>query len=174
MSQETPPSISKAIWTDADFDDMGWHDAAVHGLATRPEDDHTGRLLIDLDYIIEWVPPADGETYFSFWIVPATLVFEHTWDLTLQIDHLDSAGLELELERDHPDARPAPRKQQRLDARGSQLHPRRHLRGLPPIPTQGAHLVAGPTTRHVTTGRHQLRRERLHRIGSTPRPIHKS
>ena len=60
---------------------MGWHDAAVHGLATRPEDDHTGRLLIDLDYIIEWVPPADGETYFSFWIVPATLVFEHTWDL---------------------------------------------------------------------------------------------
>lgn len=98
MSQPTPPNISKAIWTDADFDDMGWHDAAVHGLATRPEDDHTGRLLIDLDYIIEWVPPTEGETYFSFWIVPATLVFEHAWDLTLQIDHLDSAGLELELD----------------------------------------------------------------------------
>lgn len=98
MSQPTPPGISKGIWTEADFDVMGWHDAAVHGVATRPEDDHTGRLLVDLDYIVEWVPPSDGETNFSFWIVPATLVFEHAWDLTLQIDLLGSAGLELQLD----------------------------------------------------------------------------
>jgi hypothetical protein len=108
VSQPTPPSVSKSNWTDADFEDMGWHDATVHALATRPEEDHTGRLLIDLDYIIEWVPPTDGETSFSFWLAPATLVFEHAWDLTLQIDHLDSAGLELELDAVTRTSGPAP------------------------------------------------------------------
>jgi hypothetical protein len=75
---------------------MSWHDATVHALATEPEDHNPGRLLIDLDYIVEWVIPT-GEERVSFWVVPATLVFDHAWDLTVDID-LHSTALELVLD----------------------------------------------------------------------------
>lgn len=96
MSQPAPPLLEKSVWTDADFDDMGWHDATVHAFATEPEDHNPGRLLIDLDYIIEWVSPTGDETQFSFWIAPATLVFDHAWDLTVDIN-LHATALELQL-----------------------------------------------------------------------------
>jgi hypothetical protein len=30
---EHRPTFTKAVWTDADFDQMRWHDCAVHALA---------------------------------------------------------------------------------------------------------------------------------------------
>jgi hypothetical protein len=96
-SHPTPPKLDKSVWTEADFEAMGWHDVAVHALATEAEDHNPGRLLIDLDYIVEWIPPTGDETYFSFWIVPATLVFNHAWDLAVDIA-LHSSALELDLD----------------------------------------------------------------------------
>ncbi len=29
----TGPAVAKTVWTDADFDTMSWHDAAVHAIA---------------------------------------------------------------------------------------------------------------------------------------------
>jgi len=64
---------------------MGWHDCRVHGLSVGEYDDETlppARLLLDLDYIVRWVEPVHGERHFTFWISPATLVFERAWDIS--------------------------------------------------------------------------------------------
>lgn len=65
---------------------MGWHDCAVHAIAFEPALPHPGRLLVDLDYIVEWVCPTAPATSFTFWVCPATLVFAEAWDLVGDID----------------------------------------------------------------------------------------
>ena len=99
------PTLAKAIWTDADFDRMGWHDSAVHALAIEPAPPYPGRLLVDLDYIVEWVCPTPPASAFSFWSCPATLVFDQAWDLAGDIN-LQGFSFELSLnalERCGPD-----------------------------------------------------------------------
>jgi hypothetical protein len=81
--------LSKSVWSAADFDQMGWHDAAIHGLALHTEGESEtllSRLLVDLDYIVRWVHPVPPDGYFSFWVSPATLVFDDVWDLEADID----------------------------------------------------------------------------------------
>lgn len=77
--------LSKATRTDADFAHMGWHDCRVHAISVCVHHDATlppARLLLDLDYIVRWVEPAGNAQPFSFWISPATLVFEQAWNIT--------------------------------------------------------------------------------------------
>ncbi len=62
-------AVEKAVWTDADFDRMGWHDATVHALAFEESDDQAS-LLIDLDYIVRWIEPQPPSRYFSFLVAP--------------------------------------------------------------------------------------------------------
>jgi hypothetical protein len=105
VSTDPTVSITKTIWSQADFPSMGWHDNAVHALAIEPALPHPGRLLIDLDYIIEWVQPISPAKTFNFWICPATLVFDQAWDLSCDID-LSRRSFELALdgiERSAPD-----------------------------------------------------------------------
>ena len=100
------PTLAKTVWTAADFATMGWHDNAVHALALEPAPPYPSCLLVDLDYIVAWVPPTPPGTAFSFWICPATLVFDPAWDLTADID-LRIFSFELSLnaiERSGPDA----------------------------------------------------------------------
>ncbi|MEV7525872.1 hypothetical protein [Streptomyces sp. NPDC091371] len=73
--------LSKSVWSDADFEEMGWHDATVHGLSVQATGKILPHLVLDLDYIVRWVNPVPPETHFSFWVSPATLVFEDVWDL---------------------------------------------------------------------------------------------
>jgi hypothetical protein len=73
------PTVAKTIWTDADFDAMDWHGNAVRAVAFEPAQSDPGRLLLDIDYIVEWVPPEAPATALGFWICPATLVFDHAW-----------------------------------------------------------------------------------------------
>jgi hypothetical protein len=80
-----PSGLSKSVWSDADFAEMGWHDATIHGLSVDAARE-LPRLLLDLDYIVRWVQPAPPSTYFSFWVSPATLVFEDVWDLEGELD----------------------------------------------------------------------------------------
>ncbi len=100
----TAPTVAKTTWTDADFDAMGWHDNAVHAVAFEPGQSDPGRLLLDIDYIVEGVPPEAPATTLSFWICPATLVFDHAWDLTTDIE-LYARSFRLNL---HPIERSAP------------------------------------------------------------------
>ena len=82
----TEPDVAKAVWTEADFDAMSWHDNAIHAVAVEPVPDHPGRLLLDLDYIVGGILPEPPATRVSFWICPATLVFDEAWDLTADAD----------------------------------------------------------------------------------------
>ncbi len=41
--------LSKNLWSDADYEEMGRHDATVHGLYLQRTDDILPRLLVDLD-----------------------------------------------------------------------------------------------------------------------------
>lgn len=89
--------LTKNFWTDADFAEMGWHDATVHGLYVQESDDILPNLCLDLDYIVRWVHPVTPETHFGFWLSPATLVFDGVWDL---VGDLDFGGMAPDLDID--------------------------------------------------------------------------
>ena len=99
------PEVTKTVWTDADFDQMNWHDNEVHAIALEPALPEPGRLLLDIDYIVQWVPPQAPSRLLSFWICPATLVFDKAWDLTTDIGlYARSFDLSLNaIERSAPD-----------------------------------------------------------------------
>lgn len=103
--------LEKATWTDADFDVMGWHDCRVHAVSVGVRDDGFpwNRVLLDLDYIVKWVDPAPGRRNFSFWITPATLVFDEAWDVTGQLAPMNDLLEIADLHRlDPPDDTPDP------------------------------------------------------------------
>lgn len=90
--------VERAHWTDRDFECMGWHDCRIHAIAfaaSETDDPFDSTLSLDLDYILRWVPPSDGDVYFRFWVAPTTLVFcgAHHLDGTL---HADLEPLELD------------------------------------------------------------------------------
>jgi hypothetical protein len=100
MSNKTAPNessrkfdVEKWIWTDADFERMGWHDVRLHGIARYEKverDEAVGsekhyfgtELLLDIDYILKWVT-ADPN-HWKFWIAPSTLVFENAYDFEMR------------------------------------------------------------------------------------------
>ena len=73
----------KLVWTDQDFEIMGWHDASVWSMVA---DSESFEFLIDIDYIFNWVHPGPGETYFKFWVSPTTMVFENASDVRIDIE----------------------------------------------------------------------------------------
>jgi len=101
----TGPVLTKTVWTDADFDELSWHDNRVHAIALEPALPEPGRLLLDLDHIVQWVRPQPPSRLLSCWISPATLVFDPAFDLTTEID-LEGFSFSLSLgsvERSGPD-----------------------------------------------------------------------
>lgn len=122
--------LTKSAWSDADFDEMGWHDATIHGLCVQPgapDGSLPPRLLLDIDYIVRWVHPVAPQTHFSFWTAPSTLVFDDVWDfegdlgfkgmgLSLQIDHLRRSAPE--------DGRGGPRGTSKVTSSTSSSRPR--------------------------------------------------
>lgn len=81
--------LTKSIWTNDDFDVMGWHDARLHAFTVLPD---SLELVMDLDYITRWVHPVPPETNFSFWVAPATLVLHDVRNI--------SAGFEMTIVED--------------------------------------------------------------------------
>ncbi|WP_416191653.1 hypothetical protein [Neisseria sp. CCUG12390] len=79
-------TLEKQIWTEKDFDQMGWHDARIYGFVFHPADEYRTDLIFDIDYILEWVNPMPPEEYFSFWVSPCTLKFENIYNLQIEID----------------------------------------------------------------------------------------
>ena len=98
--------IEKAIWTEADFEQMGWHDVHIHAIAFRPD---TYELLLDIDYMFAWVDPEKEETHYTFWMSPCTLVFSnvHTfkadieWGLGLEISGVECEEIGRPKNADH-------------------------------------------------------------------------
>lgn len=90
--------LEKSIWTEADFEKMGWHDCRIYKI--RLTDD----LEMDIDYILKWNKPEIEGLPFTFWVAPATLVFKEVKILTFEIDTAFSEAIEIEdIEREMTD-----------------------------------------------------------------------
>lgn len=78
-------------YTQDDFDQLSWHDNEIRSLELRigepDNDDWTSDLVLDIDYIAEWVRGDDG---MAFRVAPATLVFHGVTDLRIALDSGDS------------------------------------------------------------------------------------
>lgn len=76
------------IYTEADFDRLSWHDCHIWGVEFRAGDadegDWTSELVLDLDYIVEWLCGTSGGGQFR--VAPATLVFHGVTDPKINID----------------------------------------------------------------------------------------
>jgi hypothetical protein len=84
---------SRSSWSTDDFDAMSWHDVHVHGLRIieNEGDDGSAELLLDIDYILEWIKSEEG---FSFVVAQATLQFHKAFGLKLSVDYATpSAGM---------------------------------------------------------------------------------
>jgi hypothetical protein len=78
-----PYELEKPLWSDADWERLGWHDVHIWGMDKNSAEDE---LLFDMDYLFKWVEPAEGERAFRFWIAPVTLVFTDAIVLENDID----------------------------------------------------------------------------------------
>jgi hypothetical protein len=74
----------KREWTETDFAELSWHDNSVHGLRIVEASHGAGELVLDLDYILEWLP-AGGQ--FQFRIAPAELRFHEVTELCMSLDY---------------------------------------------------------------------------------------
>ncbi|WP_127504081.1 hypothetical protein [Actinoplanes solisilvae] len=86
MTTAVRTPATKTISTEADYPHMGWHDCRIHAisLAEHGEDGALPqvRLMLDLDYIVRWEEPAAAGSHLTFWVAPATLVFEGAWGIS--------------------------------------------------------------------------------------------
>jgi hypothetical protein len=73
--------------SDADFERLSWHDCHLWAIRFDVGDpdqgDWTSNLVLDLDFIVEWVQPSADR--FAFRVAPATLVFEGVTDPQIEI-----------------------------------------------------------------------------------------
>ncbi|HPO12823.1 MAG TPA: hypothetical protein PLI09_05215 [Candidatus Hydrogenedentes bacterium] len=85
--------MKKAV-TEADFQDLSWHDCTLWGLAIRAgdpeENDWTRQLVLDIDFIVEWLDKAGK---LDFLVAPATLTFEEVNNLHVQVDFEEIEGV---------------------------------------------------------------------------------
>jgi hypothetical protein len=74
--------LEKSVWTQADYNQMGWHDANVYAIAFDPD---SFEFLLDMDYIFKWVQPSEEGGNFSFWVSPVTLAFKNVHSLNVNL-----------------------------------------------------------------------------------------
>lgn len=72
--------LEKLVWTDADFEQMGWHDCNIYKIRLTED------LELDIDYILQWNKPDLEGLPFTFWVAPATLVFKSVQNLIFDFD----------------------------------------------------------------------------------------
>lgn len=63
---------------------MSWHDNHVHALRIVEGPYGAGELILDLDYILEWMNEPDG---YKFKLLPVALKFVGVTDLRLSLDY---------------------------------------------------------------------------------------
>jgi hypothetical protein len=82
--------LEKRIWTDTDFDNMGWHDSNIYKIRLTED------LEMDIDYILQWNKPDLEGLPFTFWVAPATLVFKKVKDFRFEFDTVSENSFEIE------------------------------------------------------------------------------
>ncbi len=82
--------LEKNIWTDTDFEKMGWHDNHIYKIRLIKD------LELDIDYILQWNSPELEGLPFTFWIAPATLVFKDVKNISFDFDIGQEDSFEIE------------------------------------------------------------------------------
>ncbi|CAI9684417.1 hypothetical protein AS358_13885 [Elizabethkingia anophelis] len=84
--------IVKDIWTDMDFEQMGWHDNYIHAIVFPNENQ---KLVLDMDYIFKWVLDEKSNLY-KFWVSPCNLMFMDVLNLKIDLDFQKTVGLAIQ------------------------------------------------------------------------------
>jgi hypothetical protein len=74
MENSSQHKLQKVVWTEEDFENMGWHDATIYAVSFLT---NQWELVFDIDYLVEWVSEGVAGAPIEFWVAPATLVFEN-------------------------------------------------------------------------------------------------
>lgn len=74
--------LEKTLWNNNDFDQMGWHDNRIWFSVA---DELQYEFILDIDYIFQWVEPAEGEHSFRFFVAQATMVFANPKDIRVNL-----------------------------------------------------------------------------------------
>lgn len=86
-------------YTEADFDELSWHDCSIWGIALRngggepafePAD-----LALDIDFIVEWVCGVGAPARFR--VAPAALVFHNVTELRIKVQTTHSGDYRMAL-----------------------------------------------------------------------------
>lgn len=89
----------KEIWTEADFEEMGWHDSYIYAISFPNEDLELG---LDIDYLFKWVLD-DKTNLYNFWVSPCVLFFFDVFDLEVNLDFKNAVGLDIQdINRSNP------------------------------------------------------------------------
>ena len=67
-----------------DFEKIQWHDNAIHAFRIV-EGEICGDLVLDIDFIVEWLPPVEGA--YRFRVAPSDLTFHEVSDLVVSINY---------------------------------------------------------------------------------------
>jgi len=81
--------VTKLRWTHEQFEEMSWHDNHVHGLRILEGAHGAGELLLDLDYILEWLK---GPDEMQFRLVPVSLRFTEVTNLRVSLDYASASA----------------------------------------------------------------------------------
>lgn len=82
--------LEKKIWTEADFENMCWHDCRIYKLRLADN------LELDIDYILQWNKSDIEGLPFTFWVAPATLVFKKISNIQFDLDTAFDEAIEIE------------------------------------------------------------------------------
>ncbi|XZG69537.1 hypothetical protein ACTSKR_12875 [Chitinibacteraceae bacterium HSL-7] len=72
------------MFSTEDFESIQWHDNAIHAFRII-EGELCGDLVLDIDFIVEWLELVDG--IFQFRVAPSDLRFHEISDLVISINY---------------------------------------------------------------------------------------
>ena len=94
------PGSSKFAWNLDDFHELNWHDATIWGICLENHElvDKARtvwplqQILLDVDYITQWVPGPTQRDPYSFYVAPMTMRITGVTDLSVNYTMRASAG----------------------------------------------------------------------------------
>lgn len=78
--------MEKKAWTENDFEEISWHDCKVHAMIFGVNENE---IIFDIDFIVKWLIPDQGETEYNFLVAPATLVFRNVYGISIDLATTD-------------------------------------------------------------------------------------
>jgi len=75
--------MNKTQWTEIDFEDMSWHDCRINAIALDQDGEWQSDLVLDLDFIVEWLCGPDKTCRFR--VAPSILRFVNVDNLKMDV-----------------------------------------------------------------------------------------